>query len=182
VTEPLAPLAVIGVGNVLRGDDAVGIHAVEGLRAAAERDRRLLPARTLLVDGGTLGLDLLRTIREAGAVVFVDAAHLGAVPGTVRVLRGEDLIGAAAAPAGEAGAVGELVAVARVLGWLPEDVSLVAIEAGDVTPGLALSPPVGAAVERAMQAVRTELWRMNGRLAGDAENPRLASGMAGATA
>ncbi len=80
---------MIGVGNVLRGDDAVGVRVVEGLRAAVAGDPHALPAGTRLVDGGTLGLDLLRSIRDARAVVLVDAVRLGGPAGTVSVLRGD---------------------------------------------------------------------------------------------
>ncbi len=73
MTGPAPDLAVIGVGNVLRGDDAIGVRVVESLRAAMARDPLALPVRTRLVDGGTLGLDLLTPIRDASAVVLVDA-------------------------------------------------------------------------------------------------------------
>jgi hydrogenase maturation protease len=183
MTSPALDLAVIGVGNVLRGDDAVGVRVVEGLRTAVDQDPHALPAGTRLVDGGTLGLDLLRSIRDARAVVFVDAARLGGPVGTVSVLRGVEIERAADA-GGEtaAGALGELVAVAGLLGWLPEDVALVGIEVADVDVRVGMSPGVAAALQVAMGAVRAELHRMDVIPATGVSGDGATARMAGATA
>lgn len=162
MTGPAPDLAVIGLGNVLRGDDAVGVRVVEGLRALVAGDPRALPAGTRLVDGGTLGLDLLRSIRDAQAVVLVDAVRLGGPVGTVSVLSGEDIDGVARPPGDTyPGAVGELIAVARMLGWLPADLALVGIEVADTGVGVGMSSAVAGALPGAMEAVRIELHRMD---------------------
>ena len=45
---------VLGLGNTLMSDDGFGVHVVEALRS-----RYLMPEGVALLDGGTLGLDLL---------------------------------------------------------------------------------------------------------------------------
>lgn len=183
MTGPALDLAVIGVGNVLRGDDGIGVRVVEGLRTAVGQDPRALPAGTRLVDGGTLGLDLLRSIRDARAVVFVDAARLGGPVGTVSVLRGAEVAGAADPGSDTApGAVGELVAVAGLLGWLPADVVLVGIEVADVDVRVGMSPGVAAALPVAMEAVRAEIQRMDVIPATGVSGGGATARMAGATA
>ena len=183
MTGPAQDLAVIGVGNVLRGDDAVGVRVVEGLRQVAARDPHALPPRTRLVDGGTLGLDLLPSIREARAVVIVDATRLGGPAGTVSVLRGGE-IACAADPGGDTaqGVLGELVAMAGFLGWLPSDVALVGIEAADIDVRVGMSPGVAAALPAAMDAVRAELHRMDVVPATGMSGGGVTARMAGATA
>ena len=183
MTGPALDLAVIGVGNVLRGDDGIGVRVIESLRTAADRDPHVLPARTRLVDGGTLGLDLLPSIRDARAVVFVDAARLGDPVGTVSVLRGAEIVGAAD-PGGDTapGAVGELVAVAGLLGWLPADVALVGIEVADVDVRVGMSQGVAAALPVAMDAVSAELHRMDMIPATGVSGGGATARMAGATA
>jgi hydrogenase maturation protease len=59
---------VLGLGNVLLGDDGLGAAAV----ARVERDYRV-PASVRLEDGGTLGLSLLGLLAEAEHVILVDA-------------------------------------------------------------------------------------------------------------
>ena len=183
MTGPALDLAVIGLGNVLRRDDAIGVHVVEGLRAAVAGDLHALPDSTLLVDGGTLGLDLLRSIRDARAVVFVDAVRLGGPAGSVSVLRGEDLDGPALPPDDtHPGAFGELVAVARMLGWLPADFALVGIEVVDTGVGVALSAAVTDALPVAMEAVTRELQRMDLVPASGMNGDGATTPLAGATA
>jgi hydrogenase maturation protease len=183
MTSPALDLAVIGVGNVLRGDDAVGVRVIEGLRTAVDRDPYALPAQTRLVDGGTLGLDLLKSIRDARGVVFVDAARLGGPVGTVSVLRGVEIARAAdSSSATTRGAVGELIAVARLLGWLSTDVALVGIEVADIDVGVGLSTGVAAALPVAMDAVRAELHRMDLIPATGRSGVGATARMAGATA
>ncbi len=67
---------VLGLGNILLGDEGVGVHVVEELRRAGG-----LPG-VELVDGGTAGFSLLPYFDGARLVVVVDAAADGAPPGT----------------------------------------------------------------------------------------------------
>ena len=72
---------IIGVGNVLMGDDGVGVGVIGMLRTMGAGAGPALPADTRLVDGGTLGLDLLGIVREATVLVVVDAIDRGLPPG-----------------------------------------------------------------------------------------------------
>ena len=174
---------VIGVGSVLRSDDAAGVRVIEGLRGRAAGDPHLLPAGTELVDGGTLGLDLLRVLPGARGLVLVDAVSLGAESGAVSVHRGAAIDVAVGARDGLAsGAIGELLAFARLMDWLPESVVLVGVEALDIAPGMTLSRAVDSALPAAMDAVIHELHRMDG-LSSTGMQGGLATGrMAGTTA
>jgi len=169
-----APAVVIGVGNILRGDDGAGVRAVEALRAAWARDPMALPVDTRLVDGGTLGLDLLRTVAEARALVLLDAVDLQLPAGTVRVLRGDDIVAAGGGWGGAAdGGVGELLAIARLMGWLPDRVSLVGIQVDAVGFGIGLSEPVEAALPLAVETARHELRVLGGlTVPGGPDDPR----------
>jgi hydrogenase maturation protease len=146
-----APPVVIGVGNLLLGDDAAGLRVVHALRRRADAEPGALPPGTRLVDGGTLGLDLLRVLRGAGALVVVDAADLGTTPGTVTVRRD-------ARVEGDHG-VAHLLAVAGMLGSLPPDVTVIEIGVGEMGVGIGLSPAVEAAIPAAAAAVLGELAR-----------------------
>jgi hydrogenase maturation protease len=158
MTTGIAPAVVLGVGNVLLGDDGVGIRVVEALREMPVSGPRALPAATRLVDGGTIGLDLLRAVDGARALVLVDAMDLGAAPGTVRVLRGDAIMtaGASSGPAAPGG-VGELLAVGRLMGWLPDAVALVGVQVDSMQPGAGLSAAVRAALPVAAEAARREI-------------------------
>jgi hydrogenase maturation protease len=152
------PLLVLGVGNILLRDEGIGVHVA---RALEELPEGSLPCGTRIVDGGTLGLDLLPMLDDAAAVVMVDAVDLRMAPGTVGIIRGSDLHGALAGHVSphQVG-IGDLLASARLSGTLPEQVSLVAIQPGEIEIGLDLTPSVQAAVPVAVGAVQDELERM----------------------
>jgi hydrogenase maturation protease len=162
------PAVVLGVGNILLRDDGVGVRVVEGLQAMSAIEPWTLPADTRLLDGGTLGLDLLRTVHGARSLLLLDAVDLGQPAGTVSVLRGDALVAAGSRGGSDrAGAVGELLAVARLMGWLPDPVSLVGIQVSDTTFGVGLSPQVAAAVSHAVDAACLELRALDELAAAD---------------
>ncbi len=155
-------LVAVGVGNVLLGDDGAGIRVIERLRREVAEGRVALPPGARLVDGGTLGLGLLRELDGARGLVLLDAGCHDEPPGTVTVHRGDEAIRVATAGrAGESG-VGELVAVAGLLRVLPPLVSIVEIEAGEIAMGTCLSPAVELAMPRAAKATLRELVAMGG--------------------
>ncbi len=72
-----APIAVVGLGNLLLGDEGFGIHAIRGIR------QRWQHPHVAYIDGGTLGLTLLPYIEDARYILFLDAIRADAPPGTV---------------------------------------------------------------------------------------------------
>ncbi len=73
---------VLGIGNVLYGDEGAGVHVVRHLAKGGS-----LPDTVSAVDGGTGGLALLELMYGAERIVFVDATMDGRPPGTVQRLR-----------------------------------------------------------------------------------------------
>jgi len=160
------PLVIIGVGNVLRRDDGVGVHVVREIRRLADRGEAALPLGTDLVDGGMLGLGLAPVVASARALVIVDAADIAGPAGTVAVVDGDAVRsrGSRLAP-GPSDGVGELVDAARLTGTLPSAFSLVCIRPADTSPGTDLSGPVRAALGAAVVATLHEARRLDARTA-----------------
>ena len=149
---------VLGIGNILLRDEGVGVVVARRIEAAREAGDMVMPANTRVVDGGTLGLDLLPMIGDATQVVMVDAVDLKQAPGTVSVLRDEAV---QAALSGHVSphqiGVGDLVAAARLMGIMPPRLTLVGIQPGEIAIGLELTEAVEAAVDVAIDLVRREL-------------------------
>jgi hydrogenase maturation protease len=76
---------VLGIGNVLLGDEAVGVRVVEALAAYS------LPPEVELVDGGTCGMELLDQLADADLLVVVDALLAGKSPGYLVRLAGNEV-------------------------------------------------------------------------------------------
>ena len=83
--HPRGQTVVVGCGNLLRGDDAVGPTLIRHLWEDG------VPESVTLVDGGTAGMDVAFKMRGARRVVIVDAAATGAEPGTIYRVPGEEL-------------------------------------------------------------------------------------------
>lgn len=82
VTGPVDTL-IIGCGNLLRGDDAVGPVLVRHLWELG------LPADVRCADGGTGGMDVAFQMRGVRHVILVDACTSGSEPGSIFRLPGE---------------------------------------------------------------------------------------------
>jgi len=76
---------IIGCGNLLRGDDAVGPILVRHLAEIGT------PAGVRLADGGTAGMDVAFQMRGMERVILVDACQTGVEPGTLYKVPGEEL-------------------------------------------------------------------------------------------
>ncbi len=146
-----APVLVLGVGNSLLGDDGAGIHLVtqmSRLSAGWEGEVEFL-------EGGTRGLALLDDVAGRFALVLLDAVALGADPGTVHVRRdGEVLNLSHRGSTAHEGNAGELLAVAGLLGELPQYIMMVGIEPLLLGTRIGLSEPVRQAVPAALEAAR----------------------------
>jgi hydrogenase maturation protease len=79
--EPRPRVLLLGIGNVLMGDEGVGVHVVR------HAEQRGLPEGCVGLDGGTGSLTLLEPMQRAGSVLLVDATLDGSPPGTLRRLR-----------------------------------------------------------------------------------------------
>jgi hydrogenase maturation protease len=162
-------LLVIGIGNVLLRDDGAGVRAVE-VAGRVQADRPdAFPPGTQVVDGGTLGLELLPMVEDARAVVMIDAVDLRGSPGDVAVLRGDALQGTLYQHVSphQVG-VGDLLAAGRLTGRLPDQIALVGIQPGEIQVGLDLSEAVQAAIPRAAAVAEAVAWELERALhAGD---------------
>lgn len=68
---------VLGLGNVIMGDEGVGVHVVRAL------EKHALPADVECLDGGTGGFVLLEPLQKADRIILIDAAADENPPGTV---------------------------------------------------------------------------------------------------
>jgi hydrogenase maturation protease len=150
-------VGVIGLGNVLMGDDAFGPWVVQALLAGYE-----FPEGVTVEDLGTPGLDLTPYVTDLEALVLVDTVRSDAVPGTVRLYRRDDLLKHApqARLSPHDPGVKEALLTAEFAGRGPREVLLVAAVPETTAMGVRLSPALRAAVPAAVAEVLRELERL----------------------
>jgi hydrogenase maturation protease len=144
---------VLGLGNVLLGDDGIGAAAVDRL----ERDYRI-PPEIRLVEGGTLGLSLLDEIAEARHVILVDAVATDAPPGTLVRLDGGDAMDAVRdrLSVHQVG-VADLLNAARLIGRYPCSVVLLGLVPAAITLSVARTRTVEAGIGALVRAIILEV-------------------------
>lgn len=146
------PLLVLGLGNVLCGDDGLGAVAVHLLQR-----RYQAPDGALVLDGGTLGLSLLPTLEEARDAILVDAIRADGAPGTFVRLEGEDVAPAVAARLSvhQVGVL-DLLEAARWRGRYPPRLVLLGLVPESLELGVGRTPEVEAALPRLVETIVAE--------------------------
>ena len=155
---PPPGVVILGVGNLLMGDEGLGVRLLQWLE-----QHRAFPPVVELLDGGTAGLALLPRLEGAEGLLILDAVRSREPPGAIIVLEGN------AVPARLSGAltphqagVSDLMAAMLLQGSLPPRVALVGIVPQNVSLGLELSPAVAAALPVAAERVALLLaeWKI----------------------
>jgi hydrogenase maturation protease len=143
--------AVVGIGNLNRRDDGVGIHAVNRLRG--------MDIDIDAFDMSTANLELLDYVRGREKVAIIDAMVTGDEPGTVSRVKLSEL-----RTTGMSGSHGLYLTSTLTLGYqlypddMPKEVHLFTVEAGDVeTFSEELTPRVEASIPRLLILVSETL-------------------------
>ena len=142
-------ICIIGVGNILMQDEGVGPKVADILK----RDYIFEP-NIEIIDGGTLGLDLLPYIEKHKKILIIDVVDFGKEPGFIKILRGEEIppylktklsvhhVG-----------VQDLLEVARLMDFMPEELVLVGIQPESIDLGLDLTPIIGGKLKKLTEEV-----------------------------
>ena len=159
-------ILVLGLGNILLSDEGIGVWVAESLRR-----RFAFPPEVSVLEGGTLGLDLLPRLDGVDRLLVVDAVKVGCAPGELRRFAG-DAVPAVLDVKVSPHQVGvqDLLAAARLMGSEPPEVVLWGMEPERLAPGTGFSAPVTASLPELEAAVLHELerWGVTARLRDDA--------------
>ena len=150
----LGRICVIGLGNVLLGDDGFGPLVVERFRCEYNYD-----ATVEVLDLGTPGLDLAPYLHGKELVLIADAVHSNDTPGTLcfysqtALLDRKALLHLTAHDPG----VGQCLAQLKLAGHAPSEVFILGVVPESVALGSGISASVSAAVPAAVQSIATLL-------------------------
>ncbi|AMV73871.1 HyaD/HybD family hydrogenase maturation endopeptidase [Desulfuromonas carbonis] len=148
-------LLILGLGNAVMSDDAFGGRVI-----AALQQRYRFSERVTILDGGTLGLDLLPHFEGVDRLLIIDALEMGAAPGSIFRLVGEEVPRAFASKLSvHQMGVQDLLAVCELQGHLPAELVVWGVQPGSIEMAMELTPAVAAAVEGVVSAVVGELQR-----------------------
>jgi len=144
---------VLGIGNLVMSDDGVGVRVVQQL----QREYRFAE-NVVIMDGGTLGLDLLPKLEGIDHLIVVDAVETGRMPGTCVRLTGEELpIALETKVSAHQMGLKDLLSVARLLGHYPGEMVLIGVQPGSIEMDTELTALVEAKVDVLARMVLDEL-------------------------
>jgi hydrogenase maturation protease len=152
-----APVRVLGCGNLLMGNDGIGLRVVEILQKTELKGEDLD-----LVDAGVCGLDLLNYFDGAKKVIIVDAVLANSPIGSVHRLDGRDIIKSNEEPlnlvSGHDLTITDVLRIGEHVQTLPEIV-VIGIEIGTIVTEatLEIGPEVLEGVDEAIRLIREEI-------------------------
>lgn len=146
---------VLGIGNVLYSDDALGIRAVEWLS-----ERFSFPENVRVLDLGT-PVDLGHLLPGVSHLIVIDALQAGQEPGAIFRVRPEDLSFEPPVKTSlhQVGLM-EGLAMASLLGKRPAEVIIIGVQPDSTGFGTELSPAVEAVLPEIGATVIRELERL----------------------
>ncbi len=146
-------ILVLGIGNLLLGDEAVGVRIVEALE-----QRYSLPAHVEVLDGGTSGMELMEAMANRDHLIVADAVLTGCAPGSVAVLHDEEIpaLFTRKVSPHQLGLSDVLMAL-RLTDEFPQRLTLVGVVPESLEPGIGLTPVVSQAIEPALAQVLAAL-------------------------
>lgn len=151
---PVPTTVVLGVGNLLYGDEGVGVCAARAL----ERAFRFTP-EVEVVDGATLGFTMVDVFLRARTLIVLDALAADAPPGTIFRLPAAELrtLGPEYQPTAHEVDPLHLLQLAPLFGEPPDTVLIGIVPACTEQVTVGLSPPLAAAFGDYVGAVLAEL-------------------------
>ena len=155
MTIPAEKLSVLvlGIGNLVMSDDGVGVVVVQQLQ-----QKYRFEGNVEIMDGGTLGLDLLPKLENITHLIMIDAVETGKKAGTCVRLSGQELpIALQTKISPHQMGLKDLLAVSELMGHSPREMVLIGVQPGSIEMEIGLTAEVEAQLETLICNVLFEL-------------------------
>jgi len=149
----MSRVVVLGIGNLLLGDEGVGVHAVKGLIQRYDLD-----GDVEVIDGGTSGMELLPELEKVDYLIVIDALRIGKPPATVVRLEKDQVpafFNTKLSP--HQTGLSDVLAALAFKGAAPGHVVLIGMQPVALAPGMELSPAADARLDEVVRLVVAEL-------------------------
>jgi hydrogenase maturation protease len=142
---------VLGIGNILLSDEGVGVKAVEELQSRYDCSDAVE-----IVDGGTVGFELLPYFENRSHILIIDAVKTGNKPGTIVRIDDPPAFFQKKVSPHQIG-LADVMGIAVITDNMPQHIALFGIEPKELSTGLELSPEVAGNVSQLVDMVVDEL-------------------------
>jgi hydrogenase maturation protease len=149
--------ALIGLGNILLRDEGIGVHVVN-----AVKERYDCSEEVDILDGGTMGLDLLPHFEGREKILLVDAVDFGKEPGYVGVLEDDDIPSALSTKFSVHHiGLSDIIFVLKLMGKSPGKMCLIGIQPESMEVGLEMTDAVGGKLDFLVDMCRNKFQEWN---------------------
>jgi hydrogenase maturation protease len=148
-------ILVLGIGNMLMGDEAIGIEVVKVL------DKIKLPQNVDVVDGGTGGFHLLSYLSDYKKIIFVDASLDDRPEGTITVIQPKFSSDFPKSLSAHDIGLKDLIESASLLGDLPRMYLVIISIKKFQNLSLEISSQVSQSIPKAVETVKSLVNNMN---------------------
>ena len=145
---------VLGIGNLLWADEGFGVRAVEAFHHQYDDH----PAIRVM-DGGTLGHYLINEVMDAKRILLFDCCDLKAAPGTIKLLRDDDInIWSTTKISAHQTGMNDVLATASLMGYKPNAFTVIAVQPLELNDyGASLTETIKATIPQAITLAAEEL-------------------------
>ena len=145
-------IAIVGVGNILLGDEGIGVRVVK------ELEKEKYSEEINFLDAGTAFFSIVSELRNFKKAIIIDAVHGGKKAGTVYRFNIDDVAGKGNSIISlhDFGVI-ESIQLERVIAKLPDEIIFYGVEPKNVTPSLELSSVLQCKLKYVVQKIFEEL-------------------------
>ncbi len=139
--------AILAVGNLLQRDEGVGIHVLRRM----EKQWRFTPEISL-IDGGTMGTDLLPYLEAHERVIILDAVNFNKQPGFIGTIENEDILRRINTKLSiHHLGLSDVLSAAQLLDIEPQELYLIGIQPENIEMGLELTEGIHSRVDKMIE-------------------------------
>ncbi len=148
---------VIGLGNILLKDEGIGVHAIRAIR-----ERYSFSPEVEIIDGGTLGLDLLHFFEGRDRILLVDAVDFRKDPGYIGVMEDDEIPSSLFAKLSVHHiGLSDVLFAAKLLDYTPSKIRLIGIQPQSLEVGLEMTECISGKMDQLISLIIQTLKEWN---------------------
>jgi hydrogenase maturation protease len=156
MTDDKKPILILGLGNLLLKDEGIGVHIVQQMKDMT------LPEDVEIMDGGTMGLDLVYYVEGRKKVIVIDTVKAGHPPGTLYRFTEKSIVYSQNVFRTAHGInFTDVIRYVQASGKKPEEIIFIGAEPEDMNEGIELSPKIAAKIPKIIELVLREIEANN---------------------
>lgn len=145
---------IIGLGNILLTDEGIGVHAASALK----KRYSFTPKVVEVIDGGTMGIDLLSLFEGRDRIMIIDAVDFGKEPGHIGIISNDEIPFALKTKLSVHHiGLSDVLYAAKLMGIMPSDVCLVGIQPKSLDVGLDMTKEIDGKLDTVIKTVVLKL-------------------------